>query len=535
VQVKTDVLILGGGTSAVSAALALAEMDVSCIITEETDWIGGQLTSQAVPSDEHIWIEQFGSTRRYREFRNRVRKYYKENYHLSAESLKDNYLNPGAGFVSPICAEPRVIHDVLNSFLAPYRSNEKVTILLRHILVDADSDGGKVRSVRVKNLQDGEVFEIAAKIFIDATELGDLLPAAKIEYVTGFESRLDTGEPSAPDIAQPSNMQAFSACFAISYDPNNEHIIDKPKNYHEWVDFKMPFFDKPWISWQSVNPRTLGPLNFTFNPLDNLNPLAVRANQKDNPGSSNLWTFRRIFAAHHQHQPDRYGDISLVNWPQLDYVKRSIVEVTDQEKALAIAEAKEQSLSLLFWMQTEAPRADGGVGWPGLKLRNDVVDTRDGLAKHVYVRESRRIRALYTVVEQDISFDVRGEAGAKKFSDSVGVGHYRIDLHPSTAGDNYLDVASCPYQIPLKSLLPRSVENVIAAAKNIGVTHITNGCFRLHPTEWNIGESAGVLAAISIRQAVSPHAFAAGGKLDELQAHLIAQGVELEWPEVKPY
>jgi cation diffusion facilitator CzcD-associated flavoprotein CzcO len=162
--VKTDVLILGGGTSAVSAALALAEMDVSCIVTEETDWIGGQLTSQAVPSDEHIWIEQFGSTRRYREFRNRLRKYYKENYHLSAESLKDNHLNPGAGFVSPICAEPRVIHDVLNSFLAPYRSNEKVTILLRHILVDADSDGGKVRSVRVKNLQDGEVFEIVAKI-----------------------------------------------------------------------------------------------------------------------------------------------------------------------------------------------------------------------------------------------------------------------------------------------------------------------------------------------------------------------------------
>lgn len=69
---NTEVLILGGGTSAVSAAIALAEMDVSCVIVEETNWIGGQLTSQAVPSDEHIWIEQFGSTRRYRDFRNQL-------------------------------------------------------------------------------------------------------------------------------------------------------------------------------------------------------------------------------------------------------------------------------------------------------------------------------------------------------------------------------------------------------------------------------------------------------------------------------
>lgn len=532
---RTEVLILGGGTSAVAAAIALAEMDVSCIIVEETDWVGGQLTSQAVPSDEHIWIEQFGSTRRYREFRKRLRSYYKTNYRLTAESLADPYLNPGAGYVSPICAEPRVIHDVLNSFLAPHRGNEKIKILLNHVLVDAESHNGNVKSVRIKNLLNGNISELTATIYIDATELGDLLPAAGIDYVTGFESRNDTGEPSAPLEAQPDNMQAFSSCFAISYDPNSEHVIDKPKNYEKWRSFKMPFFDEPWISWNSVDPRTLGPLNFSFNPLDNKNPLSVRANQKDNPGSANLWTFRRIFAAHHHENPDKYTDISLVNWPQLDYIERSIVDVSPEDKSLAIAGAKEQSLSLLYWMQTEAPRPDGKVGWPGLKLRKDVVDTADGLAKHVYVRESRRIKALYTVVEQDVSYAVRGDSGAKKFVDSVGVGHYRIDLHPSTAGDNYIDVASCPYQIPVGSLIPRSSENVIAAAKNIGVTHITNGCFRLHPTEWNIGESAGVLAALSVRRATTPHAFAQGERLNELQAQLSNQGVELDWPEVKPY
>lgn len=532
---RTSVLIVGGGTSAVSCALALADMGVDCVMVEETDWIGGQLTSQAVPSDEHIWIEQFGCTQRYRDFRNRLRNYYRSNYKLAPDSFADPFLNPGAGYVSPICAEPRVIHDVLISFLAPFRAKETVKILLKHELISANATEGHVHSVVFRNLINGNEVSIEADIYIDASELGDLLPAAGIEYVTGFESQKETGEPSAPTEAQPKNIQAFSSCFAISFDPKNEHVIEKPKNYEKWRSFKMPFFDQPWIGWSSVDPRTLNVLNFRFDPLDNADPLNVRANQKDNPGSANLWTFRRIFAAQHHAEPHKYTDISLVNWPQLDYIEKSIIDVSKENKISAIQGAKEQSLSLLYWMQTEAPRPDGKVGWPGLKLRRDVVDTDDGLAKHVYVRESRRIKALRTVVEQDISYAVRGDAGARKFSDSVGVGHYRIDLHPSTAGDNYIDVASCPYQIPVGTLIPRSSDNVIAASKNIGVTHITNGCFRLHPTEWNIGESAGVLAAMSIRQGNSPHAYASGANLDELQAHLTRQGVELDWPDVKPY
>jgi hypothetical protein len=84
-------------------------------------------------------------------------------------------------------------------------------------------------------------------------------------------------------------------------------------------------------------------------------------------------------------------------------------------------------------------------------------------------------------------------------------------------------------------MIPVATENLIAAGKSIGVTHITNGCFRLHPTEWNIGESAGVLAALSIRSGKSPHAYASGKDLNDLQAQLLHQGVELEWPTVAPY
>ena len=80
---------------------------------------------------------------------------------------------------------------------------------------------------------------------------------------------------------------------------------------------------------------------------------------------------------------------------------------------------------------------------------------------------------------------------SEPFPDSVGVGSYRIDLHPSTGGDNYIDISSLPFQIPLGSLIPRRVENLLPACKNLGTTHITNGCYRLHPVEWGIGEAAG--------------------------------------------
>ncbi len=79
---SADVLVVGGGVGGVAAALAALRLGKTVILTEETDWIGGQLTAQAVPPDENPWIEATGCTRSYREFRNGVRQYYKSNYAL---------------------------------------------------------------------------------------------------------------------------------------------------------------------------------------------------------------------------------------------------------------------------------------------------------------------------------------------------------------------------------------------------------------------------------------------------------------------
>jgi hypothetical protein len=117
----------------------------------------------------------------------------------------------------------------------------------------------------------------------------------------------------------------------------------------------------------------------------------------------------------------------------------------------------------------------------------------------------------------------------------VGVGSYRIELHPSSGGDNYIDVSSLPFQVPLGALLPRRVENLLPACKNLGVTHITNGCYRLHPVEWNVGEAAGALAAFCLARKEPPRQVRKDKKLlADFQALLRGDGVELEWPKVTP-
>ncbi|MBN8931581.1 MAG: FAD-dependent oxidoreductase, partial [Rhizobium pusense] len=441
---KADILVVGGGLGGVAAALAAARAGKRVIMTEEYDWIGGQLTSQAVPSDEHTWVEQFGITRSYRALRNGVRQYYRDHYPLTEGARAWGDLNPGGGWVSRICAEPRVSLAVMESMLMPYIGAGRLTILKPWRPVGADVDGDLVRSVTLRHRDSGAEIVISADYVLDATELGDLLPMTGTEYAKGFEAQSDTGEPSAPEHAQPDNVQAVSICFAIDH-VDGDQTIDKPENYDYWRSYQPHFWGGPLLGFTAPHPRTLEHTTRSFTPNPDDNPLLVDADQRKGGGDENLWIFRRI-AARKNFAPGFYqSDICLVNWPMIDYMDGTIIDVTEEEKA-------------------------------------------------------RHLKAA-----ADLSYTVRGERGAVRYRDSIGIGMYRIDLHPSTGGDNYIDVPSCPFEIPLGALIPQRVRNLIPAGKNIGTTHITNGCYRLHPVEWNIGEVAGMLAAHCLENGLTPH------------------------------
>ncbi len=523
----TDILVVGGGLGGVAAALSALRLGQRVILTEETDWLGGQLTAQAVPPDEHAWIEEAGCTASYRRFRNDVRDYYKRNYPLTPEARSEGRLNPGLGTVSRICHEPRVGVAVLEEMLAPYRSGRQLEVLLRHRVTAVESDRDVVLSVTLLDEEEGEEIVVSATYVLDATELGDLLPLAGVEHVIGSESREETGELHAlPGHPEPLDQQAISWCFALDYLPEEDHTVEKPEGYEFWRNYKADFWPGPQLGWEDVDPLTMKPRT-----------RKIFDGSTDRERAGDFWHYRRIFYRGHYPEGLYPSDVTLVNWPQIDYWLGPIVGVSEEERTKHLRRAKLLSLSMLHWMQTEAPRHDGGQGYPGLRLRNDVVGTTDGLAKQAYVRESRRIQADFTVVEQHVGVDARGDLkGAEIFEDSVGVGSYRIDLHPSTGGSagsrNYVDVSSWPFQIPLGALIPVRVENLLPASKNIGTTHITNGCYRLHPVEWNVGEAAGALAAYCLKEKLTPRRVRnIPGRLRDFQEMLIRTlGFELEWP-----
>ncbi|WP_156760281.1 FAD-dependent oxidoreductase [Microbacterium karelineae] len=528
---KTEILVVGGGLGGVAAALAAVRHGARVILTEEFAWLGGQATSQAVPFDEHPWIEDFGCTATYRELRDRVRDYYRRAYPLTRDARERDDLNPGAGWVSKLCAEPRVVVAAIDEMLAPHRSSGRLHVIQPARPIAAQTRGDTVVGVDVEDLRTGDITRISADYVIDCTETGDLLPLTGTEYVTGFESAAETGEPSAPDDAQPENVQAVSVCFAIEHAPG-DHTITRPAQYDFWREYTTEYWGANLLSWKAPHPRTLEIAERHFEPNPGDDPLEVIADQSADPGDGNLWTFRRILAKD-MFEPGSFdSDVTLVNWPSIDYFDAPVFDVEPDVASERLEAARQLSLSMLYWMQTEAPRPDGGRGWPGLRLRPDLMGTDDGLAMAPYHREGRRIRALETVREQDVARAVRGVGGARCYDDSVGIGMYRIDLHPSTGGDNYIDVGAEPFEIPLGALIPQRMSNLLAGCKNIGTTHITNGCYRLHPVEWNIGEVAGVLAARCRRDGTAPHVVHGDPlRVAELQGALAADGVELRWPE----
>lgn len=526
---QPDLLVVGAGMGGVAAALAALERGLTVTMTEEYRWVGGQVSVQGTPPDEHPWIEEIGCTRSYRSFRDRSREHYRSRFDLTPAARAQERLNPGNATVSKLSLRPDVAQAVLLDMLSPWISSGRLELHLETRLVRADSDADRVTAAEFERL-DGSRFTVAAPYVIDATELGDVIDIAGIEHVTGAESQDETGEPHAPDRADPDNVQAFSWAFALEYEPGADHTIDRPAGYDAWRAYRPAFWPGDYLSFDYPDPRTLAPTTGEFHPDGDGPADIVDADQSRDPGSRNLWVYRRIQWRHHFREPAR--DITVVNWPMTDYLDGPLFGRPEPELEHHRRASRELGLSYLYWLQTESPRPDGGTGWTGLRLSSEAMGTADGFAMGPYVRESRRLRALRTVVEQDVSLAVRGDRGATRFDDSVGIGAYRIDLHPSTGGDTYIDVASAPFQIPLGALVPQRVRNVLAGAKNIGTTHITNGCYRLHPVEWNIGESAGALVAFCLARQVPPHAVAEQpGLIAEFQADLQRGGVELAWPD----
>lgn len=490
-----DIAVIGGSTGGVQAAIAACRMGKKVYMCEATDWIGGQLTSQAVPPDENNWIEEQGATASYHAYRNAVRAAYKAMPEASDLMKSKDKFCPGNSWVSRVAHAPVLAHKLISESVKPYVESGLLTIELETVPVSADVCDDTVQTVTIQH-KDGTQKVITAAYFLDATDYGDLLPLTGTEYRIGAEAKSEYNEPSAPETANSEDHQPITWVAALALDEERTEM-PKPANYDFWINRYRE--ERKILSWEGFGKD--GKVLFGFWDND------VK------PGSLGLWTYRRI-----QYTPyytDGRPQITLLNWPQNDYEFGNVIDDPDREYHLQ--QAREQTLCCAYWLWEQGYN---------VRLDGSLIGTEDGLAKAPYIRESRRIVAKKTIVEQEVA--EKFNPAPVQLKDSVGVGHYAMDLHKTTRTGTTMYQPAQRFEIPLSAMIPVRMKNLLPACKNIGATHVTGGCFRLHPVEWTIGEAAGYLATYCVNNSCKP-VDVLNEHLEDFQSLLVENGFQLHW------
>jgi hypothetical protein len=192
------------------------------------------------------------------------------------------------------------------------------------------------------------------------------------------------------------------------------------------------------------------------------------------------------------------NDKYLINWPRQgnDYYA-NLASLNEKERIVAEHEAKNQTLGFIYFIQNE-------LGYRHFGLANDEFPTADKLALIPYHREGRRVTGL---VQLNINHILAPyEQPQPLYRTGIAVGDYPIDHHhdKNTAAPN-IDFPPIPsFNIPAGCLIPCNTDHFLMADKAISVTNIVNGASRLQPVVLQIGQAAGIMAAMSVKERKSP-------------------------------
>ncbi|MGB3613505.1 MAG: FAD-dependent oxidoreductase [Elainellaceae cyanobacterium] len=420
-----DLLIVGGGLAGTAAAYESLKLGRTVCMSELTDWVGGQISSQGTSALDEAKMQ-------------RSLLFYSAGYNQLRRRIEDEYgeLNPGACWVSASCFLPSDAHKILMEQLEEAADDGDGTlkwfpstvikelslsadgtqiesaIAIQHqpqpdtpplnseplsqIIADAyeykDSDRLAKTVIQFVPLQQREAG--ADWYVIEATETGELIALADVPYRVGLDPRSYLNPSSASEAGDPYCTQGFTYTFAMEQ-------TDEPQPHLE------PDFYERYQPYYGYDP---------------------------NPNLANfdaVFTYRRIWAPNSDGRPGvprfgvpvpRPGDISMQNWvwgndyrpgtveDNLVYSREQLDETDQLEsggwmgglRQEALASGEEQALGFFYWLvegttdsQEEAQADDTPkVPNPAHRLMTGLdspMGTEHGLSKYPYIREGRRI------------------------------------------------------------------------------------------------------------------------------------------------
>lgn len=462
---ESEIVIVGGGASGVAAALQAARMGANVTVIESTDWLGGMLTSAGVSAIDGNHKMPSGI---WGEFRSHLYDYY---------GGPDSVFT---GWVSNTLFEPSVGNQILKKMVAE-EPNIKVLHgwLIDSVLLKND----RITTASFKN-EEGETLSISAKVFIDATEYGDLLALAGADYSRTMETFEETKEESAPKEAHPYVQDLTYVAILKDFGKGTNHTIAKPENY---------------------DPA----------PFDCMCKQVCTEKKED--------LLDCDFMLDYGHLPnDKY----MINWPTKgnDYYAE-ILEKTYAERDSILQEAKDFTLSWVYFMQTVG-------GYTNLGIAEGEFPTEDNLPLIPYIRESRRVDG----VDRLFLYDIQNPYLITErpiYKTGIAVADYPVDHHrKKNPVPKQIEFPKIPsYNVPYGSLIPKTVDGLIVAEKSISVSNVVNGTTRLQPVVIQIGQASGAAAALSIQKGTEPRDI----NVRELQHELLQAGMFLmPYMDVQP-
>lgn len=442
-QMKTEVLVIGGGASGITAGIQSAQLGVQTMVVEETPWLGGMISAAGVAAFDGNHNIPSGI---WKIFRDKIYEHYGGSSRVNT------------GWVSNTLFEPHVADSIFKKM-----AEQETHLVTAHgwRFLEVIKNNNKIQGAYFENSSTGEKMEVRASVVIDATELGDAIAAAGARFDVGLE----------PDAARNENIEVG----------NGKGIIQDLTYVAVLKDFGKD------ADCTIAMPRNYSPKEFDGACSDYYIDSSRKKPTVDAKTMLN------------------YGQLPngkfMLNWPNYgnDYYFNPIGH-THSSQDSGYAHAKQATLRFVYFIQHQ-------LGYKHLGLADDEFPTSDRLALIPYHRESRRIKGVVRFNMMHLSQPFKDNSALYRTGISVGdypVDHHH---KKNPMAPQHLDFYPVPsFAIPLGALIPIEVDGIVAAEKNISVSNIINGATRLQPSVMLIGQAAGTLAALSVKKGIQPRA-----------------------------
>ena len=487
-----DVVVVGGSSGGIGAALGAARLDVRVALVEDTPVLGGMLANGISNIDCYSYESLSGV---FEEFRRAVQAHYAPladadpffkpvkltPSHLDGRSFQANEARKGGRW------EPHVADAIWKAMAARF---PKLKVYFRRFPTEVLKTGNRVVGV-VTQTDAGEPLVLRASVVIDATHEADIAAWAGVPYRVGREAR-SALEPHAGQVfffnqtgeflpgtngRQDRAVPSYGLRLCVkNYGPadGDAHILRTPPPGYDPAKFRYAHYEgRPTMPNQ-------------------------KAEMNVNPAGS---------------------EVQEVNWVW--------PEATRAERQRLYQVYKHNALAYLYFLQHEKK-------FTHLGLPKDEFSDNENVPYVLFVREARRIEGEATMTEADINPFILGRGlEPPPQPSSIGIGHYPIDAKPvrpktdvSTPdkgdGDFFLANVAAAFQVPYGAIVPKQVDGLLVPV-GLSATHVAFSSVRMDPT-WNVlGQAAGVAAAMSVKRGITPRAL----PVADLQRELVKQQVKL--------